>query len=293
LAPAKCQSSNYAGLGDSRGLAISLQSQLEQIANYDSVIKTVGVRLSTAQTALGAIANSAQLVQTTAVNSHFTLTQNGQTADQESANGQLQQVIDALNTQIGNDYIFSGSASNKPSVASLTDIFNGIGSEAGLNQVVAERAQADLGSNGLGRLVIPPAASSAAAVTGSGAALWPDAVASVAGAQDIASLSSAGGTLIINGQPVTVNAGDNATAILADINGATGTTGVSASLDSGNHLVLQSSNAVTAISIGGGSSASVLALAFRLRPPIRQISSLKARLQTPRPWSSLSAPIRR
>ena len=43
-----------------------------------------------------------------------------------------------------------------------------------------------------------------------------------------------------------------------DINGASRTTGVSASLDSGNHLVLQSSDAATAVTIGGGSSASVL-----------------------------------
>ena len=45
---------------------------------------------------------------------------------------------------------------------------------------------------------------------------------------------------------------------VADINGASSTTGVTASLDSGNQLVLQSQNAATAVAIGGGSSASVL-----------------------------------
>ena len=44
---------------------------------------------------------------------------------------------------------------NQPSVASTNDILNGNGTQAGLTQVIAERQQADLGANGLGRLVIP------------------------------------------------------------------------------------------------------------------------------------------
>lgn len=251
-------STNYAGIGSGRGLAIALQSQLDQINNYGNVISTVGVRLSSAQNALGAIESSANVVQTATLNSQFSLNQNGQTDDQQTAAGQLQQVIDALNTQVGNDYIFSGSASNTPAVASLDEILNGTGTQAGLTQVIAERAQADLGANGLGRLVIPATSGSPAAVVGSGATLSPDAIASVAGTQDISALSSGGGTLVINGTPVTINAGDNAAAILTDINNQSATTGVVASLDSGNHLVLQSANAATAVSIGGGSSASVL-----------------------------------
>ncbi len=50
--------------------------------------------------------------------------------------------------------MFSGSAINTPSVASADDIMNGTGTQAGLKQVIAERQQADLGTNGLGRLVI-------------------------------------------------------------------------------------------------------------------------------------------
>jgi flagellar hook-associated protein 3 FlgL len=251
-------SQNYAGIGNDRGLAIALQSQLSSINNYGSVINSVGVRLTSAQNALGAIQSSSTLVQSATLNSQYTLNQNGQTTDQQTASGQLTQVIDALNTQVGNDYIFSGSATNTPSVASVDEMLNGNGAQAGLNQLISERAQADLGTNGLGRLVIPPPSGSPAAVVGSGATLSPDAIASVAGAQDISALSSGGGTLIINGQPVTINAGDNATATLADINGESATTGVTASLDSGNHLVLQSQNAATAVAIGGGSSASVL-----------------------------------
>ena len=250
-------SQNYAGIGDGRGLAIALQSQLASITNYGNVMTTVGTRLTSAQGALSAIDTATNLVASALPNSPFTLNSNGQTADQTTAAGQLGQIIDALNTQVGSTYLFSGTASNTPSVASMSDILNGNGSQAGLEQVISERAQADLGANGLGRLVIPPPGNSPAAVVGSGAALEPDAIASLTGA-DLSSLSATGGTLVINGQSITINAGDNAAAVLADINGATAATGVSASLDSGNHLVLQSVNAATGINIGSATSAAVL-----------------------------------
>src|SRR5262249_40434115 len=89
-------------------------------------------------------------------------------------------------------------------------------------------------------------------VAGTTAILLPDTIASVSGSQNIAALSSAGGTLVINGQPITINPGDSASSILNDINGQTGTTGVTASLDPTNHLVLQSANAASAPRGGGG-----------------------------------------
>jgi len=251
-------SQDFAGIGDNRGLAIVLQGQLSSVSNFDNVIGAVNVRLSGAQQALTAIDSATNVVRSAVVNSRFVLDQSGQTTDQGTANGQLQLVLDALNTQIGNNFIFSGSASNTPAVASLNQILNGNGAQAGLRQVISERAQADLGTNGLGRLVIPAPGASAALVAGTTATLLPDKIASVSGTQNIAPLSSAGGTLVINGQPIAINPGDNTAAILSDINGQTGTTGVTASLDPTNHLVLQGANATTAVAVGGASSGSLL-----------------------------------
>jgi flagellar hook-associated protein 3 FlgL len=251
-------SQDYAGIPNDRGLAISLQSQISLLTNYGNVIDTVGTRLDAAQQALSAIGSSAQLVHNAALNSQFSPDQSGQTVDQKTANGQLQQMIDALNSQVGSVYLFSGTSTATSAVASASAILDGNGAQAGLKQLIAERAQADLGTDGLGRLVIPAPGNSPAHVAGSGATLSPDAIASVAGSKDISALSSAGGTLVINGHSIAVSSGDNAAAILADINGATGTTGVSASLDPTNHLVLQSVDAATAVDIGAGSSGSVL-----------------------------------
>jgi len=101
-------------------------------------------------------------------------------------------------------------------------------------------------------------APASAKIIGSGAAISPDAAAVLTGAQSLTGLSSAGGTLNINGTPITITAGDNAAAILTKINTATPTTGVTATLDASNHLVLTSADAKTNVAIGSGSTLSLL-----------------------------------
>src|SRR3974390_1053153 len=66
-------SQTYAGVGNDRGLAISLQAQLAALGNFGNIINTVNVRLSVAQQALTQIATSADLVHNTLFNSKFTL----------------------------------------------------------------------------------------------------------------------------------------------------------------------------------------------------------------------------
>lgn len=105
----------------------------------------------------------------------------------------------------------------------------------------------------------PIASSTASAtITGSGATLAVDAIATDSGTTDLSGLSSAGGTLILNGTSITINAADDATATLAAINLETGTTGISASLGTSNELILESADADTDIDIGSGSTASLL-----------------------------------
>ena len=102
-------------------------------------------------------------------------------------------------------------------------------------------------------------ATAAAKIIGSGAALTGDAAAVLTGSKSLATLSSAaGGSLIINGSSITINPGDNAAAVVSAINLLTGTTNVTASLDSANKLVLTGGDAVTNVAIGGGSTLALL-----------------------------------
>ncbi len=150
----------YSGLGSQAGLALSLSAQLAAINGYSSTATAVGTTLSIAQSALTGISSSAAAVQQALEQpGAFTLDNNGQTQAQTGAASELDQIISLLNTQVGNNYIFSGSAANQPSVASTDDILNGNGAQAGLTQLIAARQQADLGVGGLGRLSLATASS--------------------------------------------------------------------------------------------------------------------------------------
>ena len=250
------KSDTYAGLGSQRALTVGLQAQLDSANGFDDTITQVGTRLSLAQDSLAAITQVGQSVKQSLVQSNFALGQNGQTVDQVSAQGQLGTIFAALNVQDATGYIFSGLSTDQPAVEALDNIMNGKGTQAGFKQVLSERQQADLGPNGFGRLVLP--APGAAKIVGNTAVLNPDAPAAVTGSTNISMLLSAGGNLVVNGTTIAINPSDNVAAVVDAINAQSGVTGVSASLNGANHLVLTSANADTAITIGGATSANLL-----------------------------------
>ncbi|MGH3554127.1 MAG: hypothetical protein ACRDT5_16390 [Mycobacterium sp.] len=159
------KSDTYSGLGLARGLTVGLRSQLSANAGFQDTNTSVGVRLDLAQTALGQISSIGQSAQSTIMQSPFAINGGNQTTDQKTALSQLDQVIGLLNTQAGGRYLFSGSAVDQPAVASTDEIMNGSGGKAGFTQVVSERKQADLGADGLGRLVIGSPSSTAVSVS--------------------------------------------------------------------------------------------------------------------------------
>jgi flagellin-like hook-associated protein FlgL len=156
------KSDTYAGLGLGSGLSVGLNAQLSALDGYDNSIDTVMTRVNLGQQVLTSIASLSDSVRTGFVQANGSATQfsNLQTTAQSS----LQQVLGLLNTQSGNRYLFSGRATDTPAVASYDVIMNGDGVRAGLKQIVAERNQADLGTNGLGRLSVSASGASGVAV---------------------------------------------------------------------------------------------------------------------------------
>jgi flagellar hook-associated protein 3 FlgL len=144
----------YSDLGSQAGLTLSLNAQLSALTGYSNTTTTVGTTLTLAQSVLTQLGSSSNAVEQS-INqaASFTLDQNGKTQTQEAAAAQLDQILSALNSQAGDNYMFSGSAVNQPSVASASLILNGNGTQAGLTQVIQQRLQADEGS-GTGRLTV-------------------------------------------------------------------------------------------------------------------------------------------
>jgi flagellar hook-associated protein 3 FlgL len=148
------KSTVYSGMGVNEGFAIFARAQLSNLSAFTTTMTNINTTIDTASTALESFGNIAMQVKSAAGSGGAIVTGSGQTVGQQTALLQLTSMLQTLNTQAGDRYLFSGSAIDTPSVASVDDILNGKGALAGLKQLIAERNQADLGAGGQGRLVV-------------------------------------------------------------------------------------------------------------------------------------------
>ena len=155
----------FAGLGPQGGLATGLSAQLAAISSFNDTLTIVGTRIGIAQTVLTQISDVGGQVKSATLLPNFAIDGTGQTGTQETARNHLDQILGLLNTQVGDRFLFSGTAVTQPAVDTTDHILNGNGAQAGLKQIISERNQADLGATGLGRLVIPPAAGTTVSVS--------------------------------------------------------------------------------------------------------------------------------
>ena len=109
------KSATYAGLGLGSGLSVSLNAQLSAIGGYDNSIDMASTRIDLAQNALGAMAKIGSSMQTMLAGGGAGNTSVAQSTAQSS----LQQLLGLLNTQAGDRYLFSGRATDQPSVETL------------------------------------------------------------------------------------------------------------------------------------------------------------------------------
>ena len=146
-------SQTYSGMGTNEGLAIAARSQISNIGGYTDTMTNINTSIQIANQALQSLVSMRSTLRTGVSSSPQNLNSVGQTIAQTTAASQFSAMVGILNTQAGDRYLFSGNAINTPSVASDTDILNGTSTTAGLKTVMAERRAADLGADGLGRLV--------------------------------------------------------------------------------------------------------------------------------------------
>ena len=148
------KSANYAGLGLDSGMTVSLNSQLSAIDGYNSTIDQVMTRINLMDNSLSGMTDLASLVKKAMMDVPVAPEGSGATLAQQTAQNSLDQLLAMLNTQAGDRYLFSGRATDEPPVETLDHILNGNGTQAGLKQLISERNQADVGTSGLGRLVL-------------------------------------------------------------------------------------------------------------------------------------------
>jgi flagellar hook-associated protein 3 FlgL len=266
----------YSGLGPQSGLSVGLNAQLSAISAFNDSIAYVNTRLGVAQTALSQIASTVATVKGSTVQPGFSIDSTGQTTVQKNARDQLDQILALLNSKAGDRYLFSGTGVNQPATETTDHILDGNGTRAGLRQVVTERNQADLGTNGLGRLTIPAPTATAATLAGSGATLSADAPATgtgtvtpLTGATTLASLGIANGDVITvgdgtNSTNYTVQPGDDINDLITGLSNQPGGADVTVSLQ-GGALQVQANNNVATVTVSDNvAGGDLTALGFAL-----------------------------
>src|SRR3954471_2550049 len=151
-------SSTYAGQGANRGFALSLRAQVSGLNSYADTAKNVNTRLNVANLALQGLSDIGTSVKASAGTSTIVLNNNGQTSGQITSQAAFSNAVSLLNSQTGDRYLFSGRTTDTPATVSSDVMLDGLGTQAGLKQLINERRQADQGVSNMGHLTVasPP-----------------------------------------------------------------------------------------------------------------------------------------
>jgi len=155
----------HAGLGGATSLVLALNNQLTQSSGHISTIDTTQLRLSVTASALTRINDIASTLKTGGLTSNFELVGNGQTSLQTTSRMTLEEIVSLLNESVADRHLFGGKDTQTPPVVSTSLMLDGDTTRAGLRQLISERAQADLGADGRGRLAFSNPNSSTVALT--------------------------------------------------------------------------------------------------------------------------------
>ena len=167
-------STTYAGQGPDRAFALGLRAQIANINAYADSANNVQTRINVANLSLQGLADVGSSVKSASTSSTIVLNNNGQTSGQITAQAAFANAISMLNTQSGDRYLFSGRATDRPATVPANDMLYGIGTQAGLTQMISERRQADQGRRPgpMGRLAVtaPPLTTTVTSVAEDGSA---------------------------------------------------------------------------------------------------------------------------
>jgi flagellin-like hook-associated protein FlgL len=154
------KSQTYGQMGAQRANHMSMRADITSIDGYRATISQVNININVMNEALGQIRDMAVNTRSDAFKSGFTLQSNGQTGYQTTAKANFSHLVATLNTEINDRHIFSGRASDKVPVSNADHILEGADGKDGFKTVAAQRREADLGSDGRGRLAAPGLAGS-------------------------------------------------------------------------------------------------------------------------------------
>ena len=159
------KSDSYGGLGSDKNVVLSLQSQMRNLSSYNDTINLTSLRVKTMADSLSRVSDINAGLRLTGSTTQFDMVSGTQNSGQLSASMNLDEVVNLLNLNVEDRYLFAGSATQTKPVVLPDKMLNGDGTHAGLKQIIDERKQADMGANGQGRLDVTSPAADTVALT--------------------------------------------------------------------------------------------------------------------------------
>lgn len=136
---------NYADLGPSRSTSLNIRGQQAELEGFTNAIERTGVTFSILSQTLERLDALANDMKADAIPTSFVIENGDQTVAQVASGHRFYEAVTLLNTDMDGQFLFSGLSTDVEPVAPAGDILNGVGGRAGFQQVMAERAEADLG----------------------------------------------------------------------------------------------------------------------------------------------------
>ncbi len=152
------KSATYGGLGPDRTTSLAMRARISSINAFLSTIQMTSVRTNVMDQALTRFAEIGRDIKADANFPAYELTDGDRTSMQVRAQNGLDEALSLLRSDVAGRYLFSGRAIDTNPISSMSAIMDGEGGKAGFKQHLAERRQADLGADGLGRLEVAVAA---------------------------------------------------------------------------------------------------------------------------------------
>jgi flagellin-like hook-associated protein FlgL len=159
------RSQTLGGLGAERNISLAARADVSSQESYLRSSETALLRLEVVQQSLGRIRENYLDSQREMRSTPYQPNLNGQTLAQTTAKDRLNEVVQLLNSELNGRYLFAGRSGTTSPVALVDEILEGKGGKSGLKDIIAERKAADMGADGRGRLVVPPAAGAVVALS--------------------------------------------------------------------------------------------------------------------------------
>lgn len=147
------KASSLSELGRERTLDLDLRARLGVMDSYTSNIETVELRLSFMQNAVTRLDEIEGESRAAVMTGGTGFEEASMVSVPKLAENRLEEVLSILNGDLNGRYVFGGSTTDAPPVASYDLIMNGDGTRDGFRTIAAQRKAADAGADAKGRLV--------------------------------------------------------------------------------------------------------------------------------------------